>query len=327
MPRQGVSTQEMEHDKFVDAPNDQQAVLVESPDVTGKKIVERFNANITFIGRAPIDAETNEAKWQIAREFSLGNTTETKYLSEGNYDQVWDDRASLFGALPDFANTISTYFDGVNDYVDLGDNFNFTRLQPWTMSFWIRPQQAQTETIYSKEAANTGIRIIKDANNKLRVYIRSTSVNLIEITSVNSVNQLTFNHVVITYDGSSTAAGVKGYINGVETAFTVQFNTLTTEILNSAPAKLGTALSGSLWYKGHIDEVSIWNNAMSQANINLIYNGGEPVDLVNHPLYSDLISYYHMGDLSNYPTIPDEKDGNDGTMINMSGANFEEVVP
>lgn len=56
------------------------------------------SATITYVGRAAAGSATSAAVWQLSRlTFDVsGNLTKQEWADgNGNYDNVWDDRASL----------------------------------------------------------------------------------------------------------------------------------------------------------------------------------------------------------------------------------------
>ena len=94
-------------------------------------------------------------------------------------------------------------------------------------------------------------------------------------------------------------------------------------ISNTANFQIG-AKNGSNEFSGNIDEVAVFNSELSQSDVTTIYNSGVPNDISS---MSGLVSFWRMGDGSVYPTINDEIGSNDGTMTNMSSANFVSDVP
>src|SRR5581483_9638973 len=75
-------------------------------------------------------------------------------------------------------------------------------------------------------------------------------------------------HVAMTYDGSSTAAGVKLYVNGVAETPLVINNSLTTSIRNDTVSALVGARPGpSRWFKGDLDELAIYTSALPASTI------------------------------------------------------------
>ena len=66
---------------------------------------------------------------------------------------------------------------------------------------------------------------------------------------------------------------------------------------------------------------SIWNAALTSAQVTEIYNNGLPSNLNNHSAYSNLVSWWQLGENSSFNsnwTVIDEKGTNNGTSVNMA---------
>jgi hypothetical protein len=88
-----------------------------------------------------------------------------------------------------------------------------------------------------------------------------------------------WSHVVATYDGSSTSAGMKVYLNGVqETTDLFTAGTYTAMSNLAAHVDIGGLISANnsfdAFAKGKIDDVRMYNRALSAAEILRLYNGG-----------------------------------------------------
>lgn len=58
--------------------------------------VDDASATVTYIGFAPMGTATSAAGWQIKKLLVSGTVTIGRYCdSDANFDNVWDDRASL----------------------------------------------------------------------------------------------------------------------------------------------------------------------------------------------------------------------------------------
>lgn len=221
-----------------------------------------------------------------------------------------------------FKNEKSLLFDGTDDYVDLGDNFNFTT--DFSISAWINPEIPSLNygCIIAKYGPNNlGWDIMLHSSGKLRTTIRGSS----NIDTVN-VGSVTFNiwtNVVITCSNSQ----ILTYINGI------LVNTKTgtwTSLTSPESAKIGWR-GGTTRFKGNIDEVGVYNSILSSSEITKLYNSGVPFNLLanngDYTSSSELVSYYRMGDGDTFPTITDHKGSNDGTMTNMSSSDIVADVP
>ena len=70
-----------------------------------------------------------------------------------------------------------------------------------------------------------------------------------------------------------------------------------------------------------MSNASLWNTALTSAQVTEIYNEGVPSNLNNHSAYSNLVSWWQLGSNSSFNTnwtVLDEKGSNDGTSVNMA---------
>lgn len=58
--------------------------------------IDEASSTITYIGKAAIGTATSAASWQIQKILVSGTVTSITYAGgTDNYDQIWDNRASL----------------------------------------------------------------------------------------------------------------------------------------------------------------------------------------------------------------------------------------
>ena len=91
-----------------------------------------------------------------------------------------------------------------------------------------------------------------------------------------SVNDGLWHHIAATYDGSSTAAGVALYVDGVVQTNLVIADTLgANSITNSEGFAIGAGSgNGPQPFSGDIDEIDVFNRVLSPAEIQAIVNAG-----------------------------------------------------
>ena len=78
---------------------------------------------------------------------------------------------------------------------------------------------------------------------------------------------------MVTWDGSATAANVKIYINGAETSYQTTTNGVTTKNSDaSADFIIGNNSLTTQTFNGLIDEVRVYNRALSAAEVMSLYN-------------------------------------------------------
>ena len=168
-------------------------------------------------------------------------------------------------------------FDGSGDYIDYGNINNFDRTDSFTISSWVkRGATGIPHTIVSKrnDSAGTGYAFYIDSANKLDIIFGKTNVSdSIRLNSTLTFTDSNWHHFVITYDGSSSAAGVKLYADGELLATNTDWDTLTSSMSNSYNFRIGDVSdSGGCGcsMNGTIDEVRIYNRVLSASEISTL---------------------------------------------------------
>ena len=136
----------------------------------------------------------------------------------------------------------------------------------------------------------------------------------------------TWYNIVITYDGSSTGAGLKMYINNGTAKVSTSADFTTSDCVSSSDFAIGairqTPFNTGL--DGRLSNVSIWNAELTSTQVTEIYNEGKPSNLNNHSAYSNLTNWYQLGENSSFDgtnwTVLDEKGTNNGTGANLAPA-------
>lgn len=217
-------------------------------------------------------------------------------------------------------NDYSLSLDGTNDYVDCGNN---SSLEPdnITISAWVKAEGTLDYYNYvlEKYGASVGSIILRTQSaGKYNVLMSFTGAGASSISqdSASTFNLKTWHHVVLTYDRSY----IKLYVDGIEEASVAE-----TRVINYTPHgthgskfEIGQSQHGGD-YQGFIDEVSLFNSALSSSDITAMYNDGTPVDLGTDGLNLGPVSWWRMGDNNSGTglTVTDMgSGGNDGTLAN-----------
>ena len=197
-------------------------------------------------------------------------------------------------------SSLKHWFDGTNDNISIG---TLSAPTECSMSFWLL-----TDTFLTSK------RIIQygDINIRLatatNIYWRPDGSTNAIFTVSDYTNKLT--NILITQTGTIA----KLYINGVLS------ETLTTVSITTGSAISYISRSGTGYYKGFMDEVAIFNTAITDEAAAAIYNEGSALDLTidsgDYINSSDLIGYWRNPDWIDLSTS-----GNDGT-VNGSPEQF-----
>lgn len=247
---------------------------------------------------------------------------------------------------PAFTNKYSTHLESGGDVVTCGNPaggaggqlFSFTdgagNDQPFSISCWanIDPTQPWRGWMEKQEVGQKEYTLKPGYSSgyiEFRVYDNTTGGSLMaRVTTFASAQKGSWHHYAGTYDGSGTAAGLKIYIDGVESQDTQAVQGVYNNMqLTTSNLDLGNGNANS--YFGDIDECSIYDKQLSTVEIVEMFNLGNPNDLIALTSSSaNLIGWWRMGDGATYPTIPDAStNSNDATMVGMTADNIREYAP
>jgi len=93
-----------------------------------------------------------------------------------------------------------------------------------------------------------------------------------EYTGSTSINNGSWHHVVMSYDGSSAPSGLKLYLDNSEISTTTQYNTLTSCITSTASFYIGNRGNNDSHLTGKLDEIRVLSVTCSAALISTVYN-------------------------------------------------------
>jgi hypothetical protein len=260
------------------------------------------------------------------------------YGSRGVYIKHLDFKLRINQIPPpdSYTNLYSLLFDGVDDYLNLGDSnvFSFgdgTTDSPFSVSLWAKINDGARAPLFAK--SGTGAReyhILTSASDLLRIRLYDQSTGgYIQSEMDGAISTSGWRNYVFTYDGSGLQTGIKIYVNGSAPAQTTSISGTYTAMENTtADLRIGTSEQNSFYLDGNIDEFALFNIELSSAQVTAIYNSGTPTDLAAH---TGLQGYWRMGDptgTASYPTITDNSaNTNNGTMTNMTSTDITTTVP
>ena len=250
-----------------------------------------------------------------------------------NWGKVYETSASgdtlLEVATVPFSNTKSVDFDGVDDFVNMGDVLDFERTDAFSISLWFkRTRSGVSEFLVDKSESSGNYRgyflLLANDDNLITFVLRSSNIHTQRfiVDGTTAITDTNWHHTVLTYDGSSATSGVKIYLDGSDDTGAVT-GTLSATTVNSNPFQIG-ARNGGNTFSGKIDEVAVFNSELSASDVTAIYNSGTPLSLSSY----NPISWWRMGDNDTYPTLTDNgSGGNNGTMTNMVSGDIVADVP
>ena len=250
----------------------------------------------------------------------------------GNLETEYDfdnTKYITFGYAPQVVVERSVYFDGAVDYIDMEDNLD---LNPtgFTISAWIKrdPTDSGIKSILSKRntSYSQGFDLRVLGNRRIQLGWKNGSNQVLNAPTL--VPDDEWHHVAAIYDGSTASI----YIDGV---FSASAN-LTPPIDTDDSFNIAAAGKGSTvqHFKGNIDEVRVWNRALTPNQLRFIMNqeieenstivAGKvlPTSIskneVNTIPWNDLAGYYPMSVYTYTNTEDASGNGNQGALRNLN---------
>jgi uncharacterized repeat protein (TIGR01451 family) len=166
----------------------------------------------------------------------------------------------IAGRPGEFSNAL--YFDGVDDYVSVPDSPALD-LTTFSIGVWVKPTQVKNgyQPLIVKEkntgwARNYGLFIVPSTMTVHFSFQAGNCTTWRSYSSIGSMTQNAWNHVMMTYDGSR----FKLYLNG---SLDTSADIASSVCQNNEPLKIGRELSAYTPFVGYIDEVAIFDRALS----------------------------------------------------------------
>jgi hypothetical protein len=161
-------------------------------------------------------------------------------------------------------------------YVDAGDVAKFGFYDKFTLAAWVRPQAADgavvSRTVDSDEEEDYGHRgyglYLKDAKVQANLVLRWLD-DALRVETKNTLPLNQWRHVLMSYDGSRLASGIKIYFDGVEQELTVLLDEMNQEFRVSNPLRIGAA-GAKMRFRGAIDDVRVYGRALTPAQAAIV---------------------------------------------------------
>jgi len=203
--------------------------------------------------------------------------------------------APTASGLADIDNAYSMEFDGIDDFVNLGDSSALELTNNFSISFWINETSSLNRGVLvcGDYGFSQGWRVYRSSGNKIAFHCRARTA-----TSTTSINTGAWFHVVATFESNTgTERRNRIYINGSLE------NTSTG--LPASPTYTGTIYKQIAYpynttgneFAGKLDEVAVFDYALDSDQIDEIYNAtstGKTADL--SAMATPPVAWYRMGD-------------------------------
>ncbi len=215
-------------------------------------------------------------------------------------------------------------FDGTNDYVSANgvatELDNSTNL-PLSVSAWVYPDDGTTEQLvfgfYKRSNSFANGPSVSFGGTDLKFAYFNGGLTAVDTSSTYAINN--WHHVVLTigsdrdgvlYVNGSSAATFSGAFAGSLDMFSIAV-----DYDNNGE---GSAGGPTDYFDGKIDEVAIWNDELTSAEVTAIYNSGNMLnvssDSGNYASAANLQGYYRFNEGSGTSLQDNSSNSNTGTI-------------
>ena len=171
-------------------------------------------------------------------------------------------------------NSALRFNSTLNQYVNFGNaSFAFERTQPVSYEVWFRTSSSGIQMFFDKIILVPVIRGINLylTSGKVDAVWFTTATNYIDVQTTAVFNDGYWHHCIVTYDGSSSASGVKIYVDNILQVVSILKDNLNGTILNPANFLVGARLDG-FQFNGSLDELVVYNKTLNATDVSFRYN-------------------------------------------------------
>ena len=173
-------------------------------------------------------------------------------------------------------------FDGVDDYIVISDSASLLDLPTTALSFsaWVNVKNDGTNDYIFTKAVSTGTygwTFYVDKYRRAALVMQRATTDMTILSALNTLPVYTngWFHLAVTYPGGDTATDVNIYVNGAEvSSYQTQTDGNGTYQSDSGHDARIARSGYSAYFNGSLDEVMIFNRALTPEEINASYNAG-----------------------------------------------------
>ncbi|SVD31780.1 uncharacterized protein METZ01_LOCUS384634, partial [marine metagenome] len=229
--------------------------------------------------------------------------------------------------IPGMSKSQNLSFDGTNDYVAL-TKMNLSSSDGFTFSLWVKketglPSAGNYESIIRQDINGNPDFLLQFTSSQLAFGLNTANTTYSELKVNISASDYIDKWVHIAGFLNSSTSTSYLYVNGTQVGsnndHSGDVTTTSNHTLHIGNSSHG---SGSEFLDGEIDEVAIWSENLSAAEITALYNSGKGlIATANSGDYTssgDLIGYWPMNEGSGSTLADGSSNSNTGTINGAS---------
>lgn len=190
---------------------------------------------------------------------------------QGVGDYTGTNNGTAIGTTIDTTGKVgySRSFTGTGNYITIPYNQSLNTTASFSLSVWIKPTQTSgSGFIFGRGKDQAGEYRLRQSGRSIMFQMNSSG--WWSHTSSLALNIGVWNHAVVVFDYQTQ--NIRMYINGVQVLSETETHNLPANTLTAVIGADGINLAD--WFSGGIDEVGLWNRALSTGEITNLYNNG-----------------------------------------------------
>jgi|GEM_PF-6506646 len=214
-----------------------------------------------FSGGSDINLDNLVSYWNLDE----GAGTIANDIQDGNTGTIennatWIDDGILGSALQ---------LDGNNDYISVDNSQNLQISEQLTLEMWVNTSQKNKTTVLAEKVDCYGLGQDSSMGWYSYIYTGGYYYNYLYWNNGKPQHHRWY-YLVLTYDGTE----MKFYVDGQLHDSTILNNNISTY---DSDFNIGYDSWYQTYFKGKVDEIRVWNIALTKADIESLYNEGSPI--------------------------------------------------
>lgn len=215
-----------------------------------------------------LDSTDLQGYWRLGEASGSTAYDSSGYARNGTYSGVTLAQTGAMMSDPD----TSASFNGTSSYVSLPSGFK-TWTNGLTLSLWLYPTTSGSWTHFvefGNGPTSDNILVTRSGTTSTFEYHAYVGASVQSVAAASAITNNTWQHFVVTH----TAGGVVTiYKNGAQVA-TASSITLPPTVTRTQNYMARSTWVADAYYGGRVDDVSLWNRALTSTEVAALYNLG-----------------------------------------------------
>lgn len=228
-----------------------------------------------------VQADSPTSFWRLSDGFGepamdlLGSNPGTYTYPGVTYVEGGPLLGGAYPGDPDPAHSVN--LDGSSGTIQIPDspNLELDNTQSFSLEAWVKTTNSTSQQEIMSKMANSspyqGWEVGTNGGQPYFYLINSWETNDLYVSANQSVSDGNWHHLVVTYDGSSKAAGVTFYVDGQPVPTSLHDDTLSGTTKSPAEMTIGSRADNGFFFNGNLADAAVYPNALTAGQVAVHY--------------------------------------------------------